>query len=77
MAETSGSWSYAKGYNMRKAISVEFGKRMAVNNAAVAMHQAASMGCSKWVNKDLQKAAATGDWSELIAKAEKSTLISC
>ena len=58
---------------MRKAINAEFGKRMSTPNASVAMHQGASMGCTKWVNKDLQKAAATGDWSELIAKAEKST----
>ena len=59
---------------MRKTISVEFGKRMSGSpNALVAMHQGASMGCTKWVNKDLQKAAATGDWSELIKKAEKST----
>ena len=56
---------------MRKLISVEFGRRMDTNNAAAAMHQGASMGLTKWVNKDIRKAASTGDLSELEAKAMK------
>jgi hypothetical protein len=58
---------------MRKVVSVDFGKRMSVNNAAAAMHQGASMGMTEWANKDIRKAASTGDWSELIQKAQKST----
>jgi hypothetical protein len=56
---------------LRKLISTEFGRRMNTNNALAAMHQGASMGLTKWVNKDIRKAAATGDWSELEAKAMK------
>lgn len=59
---------------MRKPISIEFGRRMSERNAAVAMHQGASMGCTVWVNKDIRKAAKTGDWSELLLKAQKSTI---
>ncbi len=56
---------------MRKLISTEFGRRMSTNNALAAMHQGASMGLTTWVNKDIRKAASTGDWSELEAKAMK------
>ena len=58
---------------MRKPVSIEFARRMAVNNASVAMHQGASMGCTVWVNKDIRKVEQTGDWSELLAKAQLST----
>jgi hypothetical protein len=56
---------------MRKIISIEFGRRMNTNNALASMHQGASMGLTKWVNKDIRKAASTGDWSELETKAKK------
>ncbi len=50
-----------------------FLSRMVTANSERAMNASTSKGFTKWVNKDIQKAAATGDWSELLAKAEKST----
>ena len=58
---------------MRKMVNIEFANRMSKDNALVAMHQSASMGAPKWVNKDIRAAASTGDWSELLKKAERST----
>jgi len=50
-----------------------FQSRMVTPNAEHAMNSSTSKGFTKWVNKDIQKAAATGDWSELLKKAQKST----
>jgi len=47
---------------------------MSHSQAVYAMNSNTSMGLSKWSNKDLKNAEATGDWSELLAKAEKSTV---
>jgi hypothetical protein len=58
---------------MRKMVNIEFANRMSKDNALVAMHQSASMGATKWVNKDIRAAASIGDWSELLKKAERST----
>lgn len=46
---------------------------MVTPNAERAMNSATSKGFTKWVNKDIQKAALTGDWSDMITKAQKST----
>jgi hypothetical protein len=61
------------GDAMRKLVNDEFLKRMVSANAEHAMNGTTSKGFTKWVNKDIQKAASTGDWSELIEKAQKST----
>ena len=58
---------------MRKLISDPFLSRMVTPNSERAMNASTSKGFTKWVNKDIQKAAATGVWSDLISKAEKST----
>ena len=58
---------------MRKPVNAEFARRMDKPNAKMAMHQSASMGCTVWVNKDLRKVEETGDWSELMEKAQAST----
>jgi hypothetical protein len=58
---------------MRKMVNIEFSKRMMAPNAQVAMHQSASMGVTRWVNKDIRSAEATGDWSVLLEKAQKQT----
>jgi len=60
--------------SFRKIISVDLGIRMSHSQAVYAMNSNTSMGLSKWSNKDLKNAEATGDWSELLAKAEKSTV---
>ena len=57
----------------RKAVSKDFADRMASGQATAAMNGSTSKGMSRWVNKDLQKAEDTGDWSELLAKAQLST----
>lgn len=46
---------------------------MATGQAKYAIDNSASKGFSKWVNKDIQDAALTGDWSVLLAKAEAQT----
>ncbi len=58
---------------MRKLTTDPFLSRMVTPNAERAMNSSTSKGFTKWVNKDIQKAASTGDWSELIEKAQKST----
>ena len=58
---------------MRKLTTDPFLSRMVTPNAERAMNASTSKGFTKWVNKDIQKAASTGDWSELIEKAQKST----
>ncbi len=58
---------------MRKLTTDPFLSRMVTPNAERAMNISTSKGFTKWVNKDIQKAASTGDWSELIEKAQKST----
>jgi hypothetical protein len=63
------------GDKMRKITTDAFTKVMNSNNSLIAMDCSASKGFSKWVNKDLKKAAETGDWSELLEKAKKSTRI--
>jgi hypothetical protein len=50
-----------------------FTKNMRHGNAAIAMDASASKAFSVWVNKDIREVENTGDWSELIAKAEKQT----
>ena len=57
----------------RKPVSKEFTDRMAAAHAIAAMTGATSMGFTKWVNKDIRYAEETGDWSELLAKAVRST----
>jgi hypothetical protein len=46
---------------------------MSSGQSAIAMDSSTSKGFSVWVNKDLRNAEQTGDWSELMAKAEKQT----
>ena len=58
---------------MRKLTTDPFLSRMVTPNSDRAMNSSTSKGFTKWVNKDIQKAAATGDWSELLEKAQKST----
>jgi hypothetical protein len=58
---------------MRRIINDEFTKRMSQGNAKIAMDNSSSKGFSNWVNKDIKMAALTGDWSELLLKAEKQT----
>lgn len=58
---------------MRKLLNDPFLNRMVTPNSDRAMNASTSKGFTTWVNRDIQKAAATGDWSELLAKAEKST----
>ena len=58
---------------MRKLTTDPFLNRMVSANSERAMNAGTSKGFTKWVNKDIQKAAATGDWSDLINKAQKST----
>lgn len=58
---------------MRKIINDPFTRSMTSNNSAIAMDNSSSKGFSKWVNKDIRNAELTGDWSELIVKAEKQT----
>jgi hypothetical protein len=60
---------------MRKITTDPFAKVMISGQSAIAMDCSASKGFSNWVNKDLKKVEATGDWSELLAKASKSTRI--
>jgi hypothetical protein len=48
--------------------------KMAHGNAKIAMNCNSSMGFSKIVSKDIQLAESTGDWSELLLKAQKSTV---
>jgi hypothetical protein len=60
---------------MRKIINDPFAKVMISGQSAIAMDCSASKGFSNWVNKDLKKVEATGDWSELLLKASKSTRI--
>ena len=60
--------------SFRKTISIDFGNRMAVNNAALSMNGNTSKGLTKWANKDIKKAADSGDWSELLTKANKATI---
>ena len=38
-----------------------------------AMDAKSNQHLSRWVNRDLQRAENTGDWSELLAKAEAQT----
>ena len=63
------------GNEMRKITTDAFTKVMKSNNSLIAMDCSASKGFSKWVNKDLKKVSETGDWSELLEKATKSTRI--
>ena len=42
-------------------------------NSRISIDSSASMGFTRWVNKDISKAEETGDWSELLMKAEKQT----
>ena len=58
---------------MRKIINDPFTKVMNKNNSLIAMDNSSSKGFSNWVNKDITKAALSGDWSELLLKAEKQT----
>jgi hypothetical protein len=58
---------------MRQLKTDPFTRTMTRANAAIAMDSSASKGFSVWVNKDIRKASETGDWSELLAKAERST----
>ena len=58
---------------MRKLTTDPFLSRMVTANSERAMNASTSKGFTKWVNKDIQKAAASGDWSDLISKAQKST----
>jgi len=60
------------GYRQLKSVS-DFQEGMITPNAKIAMNSGTSMGFTVWVNKDLRKAEETGDWSELLAKAQKST----
>jgi len=46
---------------------------MITPNAKMAMNSNTSMGFTRMANKDISKAALSGDWSELISKAQKST----
>jgi hypothetical protein len=57
----------------RKPVSKDFADRMKVANAGMAMTSTTSMGFTKWVNKDIRYVEETGDWSELLAKAEART----
>jgi hypothetical protein len=58
----------------RKMISIDLAKRMNKNaNSAIAMNSNSSKGFTNWVNKDLKYAEETGDWSLLVAKAQKAT----
>ena len=50
-----------------------FTKNMASGSAAMAMNATSSKGFSVWVNKDLREVEQTGNWSELMEKAEKQT----
>jgi hypothetical protein len=50
-----------------------FTKNMASGSAAIAMNATSSKGFSVWVNKDLREVEKTGNWSELMEKAEKQT----
>ena len=58
---------------MRQLTTDPFLSRMVTANSERAMNASTSKGFTKWVNKDIQKAAASGDWSDLISKAQKST----
>ena len=58
---------------MRVLINDPFTKSMNKGNASIAMDNSSSKGFSKWVNKDIQKMALSGDWSELLLKANKQT----
>lgn len=58
---------------MRKLINDPFLKSMTTANAKMAMNSNASMGFTRMANKDITKAALSGDWSELIIKAQKRT----
>ena len=58
---------------MRKLTTDPFQSRMVTPNAERAMNASTSKGFTKWVNRDIQKAALTGDWSEMLSKAQKST----
>ena len=59
--------------SFRTITTDNFTKRMASCNSAIAMDNSSSKGFSKWVNKDIRNAAASGDWSELLEKAQKYT----
>jgi hypothetical protein len=48
---------------MRKITTDPFAKVMISGQSAIAMDCSASKGFSNWVNKDLKKVEATGDWS--------------
>ena len=58
---------------MRKLTNDPFLSRMVTPNSERAINATTSKGFTKWVNRDIQKAALTGDWSELLEKAQKST----
>jgi hypothetical protein len=57
----------------RKPISAEFGNRMSTKNSSIAMHATVAKSFTTWANSDLKRAAETGDWSDLITKAEVNT----
>ena len=59
--------------NFRVLTTDPFQSRMVTPNAERAMNASTSKGFTNWVNKDIQQAASTGDWTELLKKAEKST----
>jgi len=50
-----------------------FTKNMASGSAIMAMNATSSKGFSVWVNKDLREVEKSGNWSELMEKAEKQT----
>jgi hypothetical protein len=58
---------------MRKIINDPFTFSMNKNNSAIAMDNSTSKGFSEWVNKDIRNAELTGDWTDLITKAELQT----
>ena len=58
---------------MRKLINDPFTYSMDRNNSAIAMDNSSSKGFCEWVNKDIRNAEESGDWSELILKAELQT----
>jgi hypothetical protein len=58
---------------MRKLINDPFTFSMNKNNSAIAMDNSTSKGFSDWVNKDIRNVELTGDWTDLITKAELQT----
>jgi hypothetical protein len=59
-------------YRKFKATS-DFTASMLTPNAQVSVNAGTSKGFTKWVNKDIRMVEETGDWSILLAKAQKST----